>query len=147
MHNSKPVPAPHDRLASATARVDYPAYVSKAAELANRLSQLRIDRTLRAPGADSPEVSGLDGRLNGRRLRPAGRPARKARALSAAGKARVDLQIKMLGAIPAKARDAFVKELADHARKYPSSARYFRSLADLGNDAARAVVARMGGER
>src|SRR5260370_416386 len=72
--------------------------------------------------------------------------ARKAKALTTAAKARVDLEIRMLGAIPAKVRGAFVKELADHATKYSSSGRYLRSLADQGNEMAKEVVALMGGE-
>src|SRR6202035_4669125 len=101
-------------------RLDYAAYQSKVGEVANRLCLLHIDKTLRpaaaASGADAPQVEDYQSR--GPQTKRSRRAQRKARALSAAGKARTDLQIKMLAAIPAKARGEFVKELADHARKY-----------------------------
>ncbi len=130
-------------------RLDYAVYQTKVGEVANRLCLLQIDKTLRAagaaPGADAPQVEDYHGR--GPQVKRSQRAQRKARALSAAGKARTDLQIKMLAAIPAKARGEFVKELADHARKYPSSGRYLRNLADQGNEVAGEVVARLGSER
>jgi len=130
-------------------RLDYAAYQSKVGEVANRLCLLQIDKTLRptAVGSrgDAPQVEEYQGRDP--QAKKSRRALRKPRALSAAGKARTDLQIKMLAAIPAKARGEFVKELADHARKYPSSGRYLHNLADQGNEVAGEVVARLGGER
>jgi hypothetical protein len=146
------VPVSHD-IAAAVRRVDFRAYQGKAGDVANRLSLMRIDLAHRPSGGRTPSGSGsavvadIHSCVVGSKSRRARRPARKVRALSAAGKARVDLQIKMLGAIPVKARSEFLGELADHARKYPSSARYLRNLADQGDDVARAVVARIGNER
>jgi hypothetical protein len=59
----------------------------------------------------------------------------------------VDLQIKMLAAIPLEVRAEFIKELVEHASKYPSSGRYLRSLADQGDRVAEEIVAHMGGDR
>jgi hypothetical protein len=153
LHNSEPVRTARGEGVAAVRRVDFAAYLSKVGDLANRQTLLGVERALRPPRSgrlarsDSATASDIRGCLRGPQVRGARRKVRAARVLSPAGKARVDLQIKMLGAIPATARPAFLKELADHARKYPSSARYLQNLADQGDDVARAVVARIGSGR
>ncbi len=138
---------PHDSMTAAVARLDFAVYLAKVGEIANRLSLLRMDRMARPAAAEPPANGDVESLAVRRRRRSERRSARKVRPLSAAGKSRIDLQVKMLGAIPAKARAEFVRELAEHARQFPASAQYLRDLADQGHSAAREVVARIGGER
>jgi hypothetical protein len=140
-----------DPIAMILPRVDYDAYLAKVGEIANRLSLARIDRSLKtgdmaATGKRSAAHSDIQGRVSMRKPRKARRLVQQTRVLSTAGKAHIDLQIKMLHAIPPQARAEFLNELAEHGRKFPSSGRYLRNLADKGNDLAQEVLARMGAE-
>jgi hypothetical protein len=133
-------------------RVDYAAYRAKVNDVANKFSMQRVKRALRSPGPGEPsslpsQETNAPLHALSRASRRARRNVRKVRPLSTAGKARVDLQIRMLAAIPAEVREVFINELVEHAGKYPSSGRYLRSLADQGDSVAREIVAHMGGDR
>lgn len=140
---SKPLPAfaATNPLAGG-GRLDYLTFLTRVGEVANRLSLERLAQARHTTaGGDGPAT-----RPDVRPVRETPRHTARVRPLSAGARARVDLQLKMLDAIPAKARGAFVKELADHARQYPSSAHYLRNLADDGHDGARQILVRMGAD-
>jgi hypothetical protein len=148
--HSKPSPVGKERIGAVLTRVDYAAYRAKVNDVANKFSMQRVKRALRSPGPCEPtslpmQETNAPLHTQSRASRRARRNARKVRPLSTAGKARVDLQIRMLAAIPAEVREEFIKDLVDHAGKYPSSGRYLRNLADQGDSVAREIVAHMGG--
>lgn len=102
MLHSKPSHPGKERSVPLT-RVDYAAYRDKVNDVANKYSMQRVKRALRSSGPGETSSSPLDDtplRAQSRASRRARREARKIRPLSTAGKARVDLQIKMLAAIP-----------------------------------------------
>jgi hypothetical protein len=151
--SSKLVQPLPDQIAGRVVCVDFPDYLSKVSEVANRLCLFRIDQALKsnesaATGGRNRSSTDCDiqARLRLGKGRKPRRKGQQSRSLSNAGKAHIDLQIKMLGAIPAQARGEFLGELADHARKYPTSGRYLRNLADKGNDLAQEILARMSAE-
>jgi hypothetical protein len=150
--HSKPSPVGKERIGVVLTRVDYAAYRAKVNDVANKFSMQRVKRALRSPAPGEPTLpisQEISSQLHAqsRASRRARRSVRKVRALSTAGKARVDLQIRMLAAIPAEVRVEFIKDLVEHAGKYPSSGRYLRNLADQGDSVAREIVAQMGGDR
>jgi hypothetical protein len=149
----KPVEGVPDQMARVLARVDYPAYLAKVGEIANRLCLARMDQALKLTGATrlptrqrAASEPDAQARLYLRQTRKARRAGQQARTLSTAGKAHIDLQIKMLGAIPPQARAEFLDELADHARRFPPSGGYIHNLAAKGDATAQEIVARMGAE-
>jgi hypothetical protein len=151
LHNPKLLQTLHSRLSISVLQLDYPTYMMKVAEVASRLSQVRIEESLRSRDVRRSLIGEEPGKAREFRERNEGksrktrRPLLKPRELTPAGKARLDLQIKMLGAIPLRTRGSFLREVAEQALKYPSSARYLRQLADKGNDLAQQVVAMFGG--
>jgi len=148
--HSKPSLVGKERIGVVLTRVDYAAYRAKVNDVANKFSMQRVKRALRSPAPGEPTLpisQEISSPLHAQASRRARRNVRKVRALSTAGKARVDLQIRMLAAIPAEVREEFIKDLVEHAGKYPSSGRYLRNLADQGDSVAREIVAHMGGDR